>query len=182
EGFIDGTFYDAWSYFASVDRKWNDRHVTNFVTFGAPYRRGGASASIQEMYDLSGSNYYNSFWGYQQGEKRSARIFDGYQPMFMLRHDWKANDRLQVSGVVGVQTGHNSVEAMDWLNAQDPRPDYYRRLPSYFRDPEVADEVRDVLLSDPANLQIQWDKLYDINYNSQSTIRNVNGIAGNDLT
>src|SRR5690606_15509634 len=32
------------------------------------------------------------------------------------------------------------------------------------------------------NLQIQWDKLYDINYNSQSTIRNVDGIAGNDLT
>lgn len=181
EGFIEGTFYDAWSYFASVDRKWNDHHLTNLVAIGAPYRRGGASTAIQELYELAGSNYYNAYWGYQQGEKRNGRIYTGHQPLFMLRHDWKATDRFQASAVIGYQTGHTGIETVDWLNAPDPRPDYYRRLPSYFDDPSVAAEVRQQFIDNPSLLQIQWDDLYQINYVSRETIENVDGIEGNDI-
>lgn len=182
EGFIDGTFYDAWSYFASVDRKWSDRHLTNFVALGAPYRRGGASAAVAELHELAGSNYYNAYWGYQQGKKRNGRIYNGHQPIFMVRHDWKASDPFQLTAVVGYQAGSNSIETIDWLNAPDPRPDYYRRLPSYFDDPDVAAEIRAQFENNPDLLQIQWDDLYQVNYNSLETIRDVDGVEGNDVT
>ena len=84
EGFVDGTFYDAWSYFASVEKRFGDRHALNLVVLGAPYKRGGSSPAVQEMYDLSDNQYYNSYWGYQQGEKRSGRVFQGHQPMASL--------------------------------------------------------------------------------------------------
>jgi len=39
QGFIPGTFYDAWSYFLSVDKKLGDKHILNLVAFGAPITR-----------------------------------------------------------------------------------------------------------------------------------------------
>src|SRR5690606_23090737 len=50
EGFIEGTFYDAWSYFVSVDKKLGSNQSINLVALGSPYKRGGSSTSIQEMY------------------------------------------------------------------------------------------------------------------------------------
>lgn len=181
EGYIEGTFYDAWSYFASVDKRFNDHHTLNFVALGAPYKRGGSSTAVQEMYDLYGDNYYNAFWGYQQGEKRSARVFSGHQPLFMLRHDYHINEKLFLTAALGYQTGKNNVSALDWLNANDPRPDYYRRLPSYVDDPALAAQMTEILTADKSLLQIQWDKLYEVNLNSDFTVENANGIPGNSV-
>lgn len=181
EGFVEGTYYDAWSYFASVDKRFNDHHTLNFVALGAPYQRGGSSTAIQEMYDLADDHYYNSFWGYQQGKKRSAREYSGHQPLFMLRHDFHINDKLNLTSAIGYQTGKSSVGALDWLNANDPRPDYYRRLPSYVDDPTLAAQVTSVLTSDPDLLQVQWDKLYQVNLNSDDIIEDANGIPGNTV-
>jgi hypothetical protein len=181
EGYIQGTYYDAWSYFASIEKKLNDRHSLNLVVLGSPYERGGNSTSTQEMYDLAKSNYYNSFWGYQQGEKRSARIFSGHQPLLMLRHDFIISDKLSLITAVGYESGRNTVEALDWLNANDPRPDYYRRLPSYVDDPALAQQMTDLLTENDELLQIQWDKLYSINLNSQFEVENADGIEGNTV-
>ncbi len=182
EGFVEGTFYDAWSWFASVDKKLGDRHRLNIMGMAAPYKRGGGSTSIQELYDLSGDPYYNSFWGYQQGKKRSARIYHADQPLLMLRHDFEISRQLKLTTAIGYQTGKSAIEALDWLNANDPRPDYYRRLPSYVDDPVLAEQMRSVLTSNPELLQIQWDKLYQVNLNSQFTVHNVDGVPGQSHT
>ena len=138
EGYTPGTFYDGFAYFGSVEKRLNDRHSLNFVVFAAPYKRGGDNAAIQEMYDLADDHYYNSAWGYQQGEKRNSKVYSGHQPFFILRHDWKMNEKLSLKSSVGYQVGKNSSTALDWTFAPDPRPDYYRRLPSYVDNAEVA--------------------------------------------
>ena len=74
EGYEPGSFYDAYAYFMAVDKKLGDKHLLNLTTFGAPTQRGRAGASTPEMYDLADNNYYNPFWGYQNGEKRNSRI------------------------------------------------------------------------------------------------------------
>lgn len=182
EGYVPGTFYDGWSYFASVSKKFNDKHALNLVALGAPYKRGGSSTAIQEMYDLANDHYYNSYWGYQNGKKRSARVYSGHQPLFILRHDWTISDKLSVTTSLGYQVGENSVQAIDWLNASDPRPDYYRKLPSYIDDPVLSEEVRNLLATNENLRQIQWDQLYEANTNHQFTVENVNGIEGNNVT
>ncbi len=182
EGYIEGTFYDAYGYFVSVDKKLSDKHLLNLVVLGAPTKRGRNSAATQEMYDLAGTHYYNPYWGYQNGEKRNSRVADIHEPIIALRHDWKFAKNSILTTSVGYQFGKNASSALDWYNANDPRPDYYRRLPSYIDDPTLAATVADVLRSDKALRQIQWDELYQANDASMVTIHDVDGIPGNDVT
>ena len=172
EGFIEGTFYDSWAYFASIDRKLGDNHLINLTAFDSPTKRGRSSAATQEMYDIAGTNYYNPNWGFQNGEKRNARIGDRNEPVFILRHDWTINESANLTTSVGYQTGYNSSTALDWFDAPDPRPDYYRYLPSFFLlndEDDAAALLYSELQSDKAARQLNWDRFYDVNRNSQLT-------------
>jgi hypothetical protein len=182
EGYVDGTFYDAYSYFASADKKLSDKHALNLVAFGAPSKRGKDGPAIQEMFDLAGTNYYNPYWGYQQGEKRNSRVSDIHQPVVMFRHDWNLAKNSVLTTSFAMQSGKNSSSALDWFDANDPRPDYYRRLPSFIDDPDLAATVENVLRNNEGLRQIQWDKLYEVNYASNVTVENVDGISGNTIT
>lgn len=182
EGFTDGTFYNAWSIFAGVDKRFNDRHLLSFVAFATPTENGRQGASVNEMVEIAGDNYYNPFWGYQNGKKRNANVGKSFQPIGILSHDWKINDKTALLTAVSATFGSRSTTALDWYNAADPRPDYYRYLPSYQLDPYYAEQVRQELLSDVNKRQINWDGLYQTNYGSNETVHNANGIAGNDVT
>ena len=105
EGYVDGTFYDAYSYFLSIDKKLNDHQSVNLTAFGAPVQRGRAGAGTPEMYDLAGSNYYNSYWGYQNGEKRNSRVVNAHQPMIILRHDLEVSKKTQITTSLSYQFG-----------------------------------------------------------------------------
>lgn len=181
EGYIDGTFYDAWGYFMSVDKKLNDRHSLNFTAFGAPSKRGRSGASVEEMYELADDRYYNPNWGFQNGEKRNARVANVHQPMGILRHDWQLSRKTSLLTAVGYQFGRNGSTALDWYDARDPRPDYYRNLPSFTFDSQ-REAVEELLRSSEAARQINWDYLYDVNRNNILSVENANGIAGNTVT
>lgn len=186
QGYIAGTFYDAYSYYAGVSKVWK-KHQFNFTTFGAPTRRGKSTAATQEAYDLAGSHFYNPNWGYQNGEKRNAKVNQYFQPVFILNYEYKPSDKTDWNTTVGYQFGKNKNSTLDWYNAQDPRPDYYKNMPSYYLNginnptPELADQVRAQLMANPNQLQINWDRMYDVNSVNYETIHNVNGIAGNDV-
>ena len=171
EGYIEGTFYDGYSYFLSVDRKLGDNHMLNFTGFGAPTRRGRSAASTQEMYDIAGSNYYNPNWGYQNGEKRNARVAEQHQPIFILRHDWTLTNKATITTAVSYQTGRNGSTALDWFDAPDPRPDYYRYLPSFFErnDEDQAASIITERLQDENNRQLNWAEMYEANELSSLT-------------
>ena len=66
-GYVDGVYYNAFAYFASVEKKWNSGHTLGLTVLGAPTQRGAQQASTQEAYDLFGSNYYNPNVGLQMG-------------------------------------------------------------------------------------------------------------------
>lgn len=178
EGYADATFYDAYSYFLSFDYLINKNNTINLVALGAPARRGRSGASVQEMNDLAGNNYYNPNWGYQNGKKRNSRMYNSFQPIFMLRHDLKLNTKLDLSTTLSFQTGRFGSSRLDWYNVSDPRPDYYRKLPSFYSDnPEIADYIT-TQLQEESNRQIDWDYLYFINKNTTEDFVNANGVEG----
>lgn len=181
EGYVDGTSYDAWSYFFAVEKKLGDKNRLNFTAMGAPIRRGKSSGAVEEAYDLAGTNYYNPNWGYQDGEKRNARIAHSHLPTFILTDEWQINDKSRLYGSVGYQFGENGATSLNWYNAADPRPDYYRNLPSYIENAGLQEEARQLIANDPDRLQLDWDNLYQVNYNSTETIENYNG-TGRDTT
>ncbi|MBK7433645.1 MAG: TonB-dependent receptor [Chitinophagaceae bacterium] len=182
EGFTDGTFYDGWSFFAAVDKRFNDRHLLSFAAFATPTKNGRQGASVQEMVDLAGNNYYNPYWGYQNGKKRNASVAKSFQPVGILTHDWKVTDKTNLVTAASFSYGKRSTTGLDWYNAADPRPDYYRYLPSYQLDPYYAGLVKEKLMNNINKRQINWDALYNANYNSNDVVRNVNGILGNDVS
>ena len=182
EGYIYATFYDAYSYFASIDKKVGNSHLFNLTFLNAPNQRGKNSGATQEIYDLLGTNYYNSYWGYQEGEKRNSRISRSYQPLATLRHVWTPNSRFTLNTSVGFQGGRYGNTRLDWYNAADPRPDYYRYLPSYKESENDAENLYQLLAANPEMLQIDWNRLYEVNLMSHETIRNVDGIEGNDVS
>lgn len=182
EGYIRGTFYDAFSYFGGVEKRLNSSHAIGLNVFGAPSKRGRSSASTQEMYDLSGDNFYNPNWGFLNGEVRNPRQYRVHLPVAMLRYDYTPSAKLRLTSSAAFMTGKNASSGIDWFDAPDPRPDYYRNLPSFQVNNEVASQVEEYFLASEMHRQIDLDALYEANQNSNRTIRNVDGIEGNDVT
>ncbi|PHI20626.1 TonB-dependent receptor [Lewinellaceae bacterium SD302] len=182
EGFVEGTPYQAYSYFLSVDKDLGKGHFLSFTGFGAPGKRGGSFPAVQEANDLVDNNYYNANWGLQNGEVRNARISDYHQPILMLRHDYEPNANFTLNTAMAYQFGRGGRTSLDWFDAPDPRPDYYRRLPSFQTNSETADAVADAFRNDINVRQINWDQLYEVNRGSVLTVEDADGIEGNDVT
>ena len=175
QGYVKGTFYSGASYFLSLDKKINDHHLLSFTTFGTPTQNGVQAAATQEMYDLAGSNYYNPSWGYQEGKVRSANYNTTFQPYFILNHEWTINNKSNLITAVSYSFGNRTRTSLDWYNATDPRPDYYRNLPSYATDPSVRNMLDSLFRSDDRYRQINWDNLYDVNRHSYATADGITG-------
>lgn len=151
---LDGVYQDAYAYFASIEKKFSDRHSINFTGFGSPTYRASNSPNTQEVYDIMGKNY-NSYWGWQDGEKRNSRIRNVFEPIFMLTDYLKIGKNSNWTNTVSYQFGSDARSRLDWFHAADPNPTYYRKLPSY--GIYTADEFRE-------NAQIDWTSLYQANY------------------
>lgn len=185
EAAIPGTFMNAWSYYMSIKKTFGLRHNFNFVTLGAPIERGRASASHPEMHEYGG-NLYNPNWGYLAGQKLNSRISKTHQPVFLLNHEWKMKEQGRINTSLMYMFGRDGTTRLEWYNARDPRPDYYRKLPGFIEltDPLSAEKVRQELIDNPLSRQINFDDLYRTNRNpgSVETILNAGGIEGNDIS
>ncbi|HRP88833.1 MAG TPA: TonB-dependent receptor [Edaphocola sp.] len=181
EGYIPGTFYDGYGFYGAVSKKINASNSVHLTVFGSPTERGKAMPATQEAMDLAGSPYYNPNWGYINGEKKNARVGKNFQPTAILSFKHEPDVNTRWVSALGFQTGYNGRTSLDWYNAMDPRPDYYRNLPSfYLYDPKGADEVaaedqRQYLLNHPEALQINWQRMYDAN---RMNVQTVNGVTG----
>ena len=182
EGFTDGTYYNGWSFYAAVDKKINANHLLSFVAFATPTENGRQGSSVKEMLDIAGTNFYNPYWGYQNGKKRNVSVAKTFQPVGILTHEWKINDKTNLTTAASYSLGNRSTTGLDWYNAADPRPDYYRYLPSYETDPVRKQMILDALKNDVNKRQINWDALYNANYANRETIKDANGIIGNTVT
>jgi hypothetical protein len=175
EGYFEGTNYDANSFFMSVEKRITPKHSLNFTGFYTPNSRGKNSPNTNEVTELK-SEKYNSYWGYQNGEKRNARIKNVEEPLLMLNHYFKINDRTNLTSAVMYQFGKVGNSNIDYQNADSPDPTYYRKLPSYFSSLYAADngefsgaftpdyenaEKSKVLFLE--NSQINWEAIYRAN-------------------
>ena len=150
-------------------------HRLAATIMGTPGSRGAQNASTQEVYDLMGDNMYNSNWGYQDGRLRNSRVRNTHEPIAFLKYEYSPSDAFKAAATVLYRFGTNGYTAIDWYDAQDPRPDYYRNLPSYFYmdDPDygrnnlykyaAAREAWTHAGMFPNITHLNWDRLYDVN-------------------
>ncbi len=183
EGFFEGTDYSANSVFASVEKRFNDKHSLNFTSIYAQNSRGKSSPNTNEVNDLMGIKY-NSYWGWQDGKKRNSRDKDIEEPINMLSHYWKISNKTTLNTNVAYQLGYVGNSRLDYQGGNNPDPTYYKNLPSYFlNQPELyvtdingnvtnpsANNARNYFLN---NSQINWNAMYLANKNSSNAGRSV---------
>ena len=172
---VEGTFYNALSYFVGAEKIINDKHSISLVTWGNPTERAAQSASTDEMYWLANNRQYNPNWGYQDGKKRSSRIVKSFSPSALLTWDFKINEKTKLTTSFLGKYQKYSSSRLNYNNGTNPAPDYYSGMPSSFYnvwgdDPKNMNEALDswrsaynYLSASKANRQINWDKLYAAN-------------------
>ena len=168
EGIIEGTSYDAYAYYLGIEKKFNEHHTLNFTSFGAPTRRTTGSPNTQEVVDMKGI-YYNSYWGWQDGEKRNERIKKTFEPVNMLTHHWNINNKSKLTTTLSYQFGKESGSRLDWFAGNNPSPVYYRNMPSYLAyngaSQAAIDAQRELWTSGQIS-QLDWASLYRANHNN----------------
>ncbi|MFN3874632.1 MAG: TonB-dependent receptor plug domain-containing protein [Flavobacteriales bacterium] len=183
EGYVEGTSFDAYSYYLAAEKRINERHSIGLVGFGAPIVQGRQGIAVQEAIDLTGNPWYNPNWGYQAGQKRNARMSRNHKPMVLLTHSWKLSDAAKLTTSAYYTFGRDGLTGLNWFDARDPRPDYYRYLPSYYRfqNSELYPARVAAWQNDVNTRQIDWDQLWFANRKNLYRVENANGIAGNTV-
>jgi hypothetical protein len=166
EVYIPGTSFDAKSFYVSIDKKCNDKHLFSFTGFDAPMEKGLSGAETRETYNVAGSHYYNSLWGYQNGKVRNASVSRTNRPMLMLSHIYTPDQKSHLTTTLFYNFGKSGLTGINFNNAPNPHPDYYKYLPGYFYangniyrgDKATLDWQNDV-----HTRQINWDRLIALN-------------------
>lgn len=165
EGYQDATLYDANSFFATVEKKINDKHSLNFTSIYAPNRRGKSSPNTQEVYDLKDIKY-NEYWGYLDGDKKNSRIKETEEPILMLNHYWDINSKTSLNTNVAYQWGKLGNSRLDFPGGANPSPAYYQKLPSYFLADSDGPDYENAYIAEQEFIndgQIDWNRIIDAN-------------------
>lgn len=131
EAYFEGTDYSANAFFVALEKKINENHSLNFTGIYAQNSRGKSSPNTDEVTAMAGVKY-NSYWGWQDGKKRNSRDKDVEEPIMMLSHFWKINDKNKLTTNIAYQFGSVGNSRLDYQDVNNPDPTYYRNLPSYF--------------------------------------------------
>lgn len=119
DGYIQGTPFSGYSYFANLSYRINDNHQLSLTAFGAPqwhYQRpsgnGGALTLEQwhnvKKYMTGGMDYrrYNPVYGFDNnGHLKSANYNRYHKPQISLNHIWQINEVSSLSSTVYVSIG-----------------------------------------------------------------------------
>jgi hypothetical protein len=174
---IPGTFHNGINVFLGIDKLMN-HHLFSVNIFVSNFQNARQGYSLKESTSLIEDPLYNPNWGYQNQQIRNANISSQLLPVGMFTHEWKFTNQSYLQTAVAFSTGYKNSTGLNWFHAPDPRPDYYRYMPGFQTDPNLKDWVTQTMQEDLNQRQINWDKLYSINRNSNETVYDANGING----
>ena len=162
EGYFEGTFYNAKSIFLAAEKRLNDKHGFNISVFFTPNMRGKSSPNTMEVYGYKNPRY-NAYWGYQNDEKRNARIKKICAPTVILTHNWNIDQNTTLQTSIAGRQMKTANSRIGYYNANNPDPTYYRYLPSYWLATGNIVEAANRYYEFTQNGQIDWNYLYQAN-------------------
>ena len=164
-GYVDGVYYNSYSYFASAEKLFGQNHRLALTLLASPSERGAQQASTDEAYRLFGNNYYNPNVGYQAGKLRNSRVRNTHEPIVMLNYTWDMSGNTRLNAATSLRFGKNGYSALTWNGGSDPRGDYYRFMPSSDFTQIVpgitTDETIYFYMQDALTARSVWDGMID---------------------
>ena len=169
QGYIEGTLYDAFSFFAAVEYQLGEKNSFNLTTMVASNRRGRSSAITEEVFELAGKKY-NPYWGKQEGKIRNSRERKIIEPILMFNHLYDS-DQFSLNTGIAYQFGTAARSRLGYYNAPNPDPTYYRYLPSFYINSPLGANFRSANLAKDGFLkysQMNWQQIYGANNEGQA--------------
>jgi outer membrane cobalamin receptor len=115
EGYVQGTSFEGYNYFANISKRINENHQLSLTGFGAPqehYQRSGgltmAGWNEVKKYMKDGMHFsrYNSTYGYDNyGNENSANYNVYHKPQISLNHIWQIDHKSSLSTTAYVSLG-----------------------------------------------------------------------------
>jgi len=106
EGYINGTWAKAYSYFLSYSKDLGLKHKIQFIGLGAPQEHGQRSTRITPAeYDRYGLSYNKDLYTVN-GEQKNININYFHKPIFTLNHYWTVSDKTSVNTSAYASIGH----------------------------------------------------------------------------
>ncbi len=150
----------------SIDRVLKQGQKIGLAFWWDQSTQGRQSPAVKEAFLLAGNNRYNPNWGWYHGVAIYPSSKENNVPVTMLHYEKQWNDRIFFNSSIGYAGGLQKKSQLDWTQTKDPRPDYYKYLPSYSHDSLLQKTWASWLLLNPNKLQIEFDEIEKINKSS----------------
>ncbi len=176
EGYVQGTIYDAASFFFAVEKNWNSKASSWVSIFYTPFWRGKNAPITQEVFSIKGKRY-NPYWGFQGGKIRNERLSFSSLPTLVFNHEQRINSKSVLSVALSFQQGKSGNSRLNFNGSKreemsiigggdNPSPIYYQKLPSYFLRDNTNLDYKNAYLAEKilrTDGQINWNALYNTN-------------------
>lgn len=132
DGYVQGTDFNAYTYFVNVSKRINNQHQLSFTAFGSPQKHNRRSSGLGIMGWQDVKNYmngesmyrYNPTYGFDnEGQVRSSSLNVYHKPQLSLNWIWQINHRSSLSTAVYASfasgygssgQGRNGYSYQDW--------------------------------------------------------------------
>ena len=165
-GTIPNGFKNLTGVAYTADKHFKSNQSMGLTIWWDQVAQGKISPAVKEVFDLSAQRNYNPNWGWYNGKPFYASQKTGDVPVAYFRYEKKWGDRMAFQLQIGLAFGTQKKSQMDWAKTLDPRPDYYKYLPSYAKDSMLQIQLKNWFTSNPQALQINFDQLQNINQSS----------------
>ena len=118
DGYIQGTAFEGYNWFASIAKRFNDNHQLSLTAFGAPQwhnqRNNQNGLTIKEWqrvqkYMGEKSPYrYNPTFGYRNGQAYNSSRNSYHKPQISLNHLWQIDRKSSLSTALYVSIGRGN--------------------------------------------------------------------------
>lgn len=113
DGYVQGTNFNAYTYFINISKRINDAHQLSLTAFGSPQRHNKRSTQnglsienwqgVKNYMDGESMYRYNPTFGYDRdGQVCSSTLNVYHKPQISLNHVWQINDKSSLSSAVYV--------------------------------------------------------------------------------
>ncbi len=107
DGYVNGTWVDAYSYFLSASKRLNENNQLVLTGIGAPQSHGQRSNGLTEAQVEQYGIRYNTDIGYNRdGTLFNERVNYYHKPQFSLNHYYSKSDRTTINSSVYASIGH----------------------------------------------------------------------------
>ncbi len=134
DGYIQGTEFEGFNYFANITKKINDSHMLSFQIFGAPqwHNQRGSKHTIAQYKNLDPNDPFTNPYGVRMNSEtgiRNGKVYNGgygynafHKPQASINHYWTLNDNTKLNTTLYASVASGGGRRMD--GDKDSEVDY----------------------------------------------------------